>query len=219
MPWGRLDDKANGSPKLLALSDAAWRMWGCALIYCQAQLTDGFIPEHAIHTFGVRAKDKTKVAEELCAEQVPGRSPLWGRAPGGFQVHDYLQWNDSRVEVIEKRDRDRKRKGFRDDSARNPRGIRSGSDRPTTTTTPQEQKSTGAARRPVENRAPTEGTFALYCVIAKEARAQSRTEDQSDAISNITEIFKTLCARRDLTYSGDLAAAAIAAVMTERGAA
>lgn len=26
MPWGRLDDQANGNAKLLALSDADWRM-------------------------------------------------------------------------------------------------------------------------------------------------------------------------------------------------
>lgn len=99
MPWGRLDDRANGDAKLLALSDAAWRMWGCGLIYCQFNLTDGFIPEHAIHTFGVRAKNKDVVADELCRTLVPGKGPLWHRVEGGFQVHDFLDWNDSREKV------------------------------------------------------------------------------------------------------------------------
>jgi hypothetical protein len=99
MPWGRLDDRANGDAKLLALSDAAWRMWGCGLIYCQYNLTDGFIPEHAIHTFGVRAKNKEAVADELCRSLVPGKGPLWHRVADGYQVHDFLEWNDSKEKV------------------------------------------------------------------------------------------------------------------------
>lgn len=80
-------------------------------------------------------------------------------------------------------------------------------------------KSTGAARRPVENREPEVGSFALYCVIASEARQHSIDVDRSESISNITEIFKTLCAQRRLAYTSDIAARAIAAVMTKTGAA
>jgi len=109
MPWGRLDDQANGNAKLLALSDAAWRMWGCGLIYCQANLTDGFIPDHAIHTFGVRERNKEKVAAELCASLVPGRGALWHKVDGGYQVHDYLDWNEARDKVMADRNRARKR--------------------------------------------------------------------------------------------------------------
>jgi len=109
MAWGRLHDQANANAKLLALSDSAWRMWGCGLIYCQCNLTDGFIPEHAIHTFGVRAKSKEAVAKELCAQLVPGKGPLWRRVDGGFQVHDYLDWNDSRDDVLAGRQRARER--------------------------------------------------------------------------------------------------------------
>ena len=122
MAWGRLDDQANGNPKLLALSDAAWRMWGCALIYCQAQLTDGFIPASAIHTFGVKARDKEKVAAELCAVQVRGQAPLWTRVEGGYQSHDYLEWNDGREAVLAKRSKERKRWGLRAESSRSARG-------------------------------------------------------------------------------------------------
>jgi hypothetical protein len=134
MPWGRLDDKANGNPKLLALSDAAWRMWGCALIYCQSQLTDGFVPSDAIHTFGVKARNKDEVADELCQVKVPGRKPLWMKAAGGYVVNDYLDWNDSRESVVEKREKDRKRKGYKPDSARNGNGTKPESFCSTTTT-------------------------------------------------------------------------------------
>lgn len=103
MPWGRLDDKANGNAKLLALSDSAWRMWGCGLIYCQNNLTDGFIPSFAIDAFGVRAKNKQAVADELCRSLVPGKGPLWHKVDSGYQVHDYLDWNDSRESVEKQR--------------------------------------------------------------------------------------------------------------------
>jgi len=109
MPWGRLDDQANGNAKLLALSDAAWRMWGCGLIYCQANLTDGFIPDHAIQTFGVRARNKAHVVSELLATSVPGKSSLWHTVTGGYQVHDYLDWNDARAIVLEEREKARQR--------------------------------------------------------------------------------------------------------------
>lgn len=218
MPWGRLDDQANGNPKLLALSDPAYRMWACALIYCQAQLTDGFVPEHAIHTFGVRARNKEAVADELCRALAPGKGPLWAKVEGGYQLHDYLDWNDSREEVESKRKRDRNRKGFRSDSTRNPRGIAKDSDRPTPLPL-EELKSTGAPRRPVENREPTEGTFGFYCVIAAEALKESIVIDNTDSVGNVTEVFKTLCAKRAVAYNGDIAARAIAAVMTKAGVA
>jgi hypothetical protein len=214
MPWGRLDDQANGSPKLLALSDPAWRMWGCALIYCQAQLTDGFVPQAAIHTFGVRAKDKEKVADELCLAIVPGKGPMWHKVAGGYQIHDYLDWNDSRNEVLAKREKDRKRKGFRAPSERNPSGIHAASDRPTPTPTPTEEKSTGATRRPVEKVVEiSEGTHGLYCVIAEEALKVSIEQDGTDSLGNVAEIFKTLCGQRRLSYDGDIQTKAINAVL------
>lgn len=225
MPWGRLDDQANGNPKLLALSDAAWRMWGCAVIYCQAQLTDGFVPSHAIHTFGVRARDKEKVADELCAAQVYGRAPLWSKVEGGYQFHDYLQWNDSKEEVLTKRERDRKRKGFRSDSEAGPRGIRAESAGtaagiPAPHSTPHQKehtKSTGAARRPVHKAVEISiGSFALYCVIAEEALETSLREDHSDNLGNVQEIFKSLCATRHLAYDGELTVKALDAVLANR---
>lgn len=151
MPWGRLDDQANGNAKLLALSDSAYRMWACGLIYCQANLTDGFIPGHAIHSFGVRAYDKPAVVKQLCARLVPGKSPLWHKVRGGYQVHDYLDWNDARDKIIKERqaakdrvDRFRKRQN---NGARNPDGnaLQTQNEHLSTTTTTgvsKEQKHT-----------------------------------------------------------------------------
>ncbi len=94
MPWGRLDDKANANPKLRLLSDAAWRMWGCGLIYCQDNLTDGFIPEGMVYEFGVKARNIPAIVQELLGVKIPGKGPLWHRDTGGYRVHDYHDWND-----------------------------------------------------------------------------------------------------------------------------
>jgi hypothetical protein len=103
MPFGRLHEEAAGDSKLLALSDAAWRMWGMGLIYCQKNLTDGFIPAGAIFLWGIRAKHPHRIAEELCTPQVPGKEALWEHAADGYQVHDYLDWNDSKIEILKMR--------------------------------------------------------------------------------------------------------------------
>lgn len=79
------------------------------MIYCQANLTDGFIPAHAIESFGVRARNKSTVADELCRALVPGKGPLWHRVDDGFQIHDYLEWNDSREEILKERERTKNR--------------------------------------------------------------------------------------------------------------
>ncbi len=107
MTWGRLDDRANGHAKLLALTDPGWRLWGAGLIYCNANLTNGQIPEYAIATFGVRKRPLRAVIDELCSVLIPGKGPLWhrpgeGQAAGkpGYQVHDYLVWNPTAEKVI-----------------------------------------------------------------------------------------------------------------------
>jgi len=70
--------------------------------------------------------------------------------------------------------------------------------------------------RPVENskpQNPNQGTVRLYRKIAHEARERSRTIDQSEAISNVAEHFKLLCAQRRLDYDAQIASEAIEAVM------
>lgn len=73
------------------------------------------------------------------------------------------------------------------------------------------EKSTGAARRTLRSVENTDGTYALYCVIAKEARTKSLQDDGTESIANVAAIFKQLCADRHLTYDGDEAARAIEA--------
>jgi len=108
MAWGRLHDRALGNVKLLKLSDGAWRMWGCALIHCQDNLTDGFVDAEVIETFRVRA-NRAAVIRELTLSRVTGKAPLWKVVRGGYQIHDYLDWNPSAASIRKSRERNANR--------------------------------------------------------------------------------------------------------------
>lgn len=222
MAWARLDDQANGNGKLLALSNAAWRLWGCGLIYCQANLTDGFIPDHAIETFGVRFRDRRErrnAVEELQKSLVPGKGPLWHRVDGGFQVHDYLDWNDSREEILKARAQgkarlDRFRNRLAEDRAakeraangvgnafqlpfETPHDTRAERSSTTTTTTDQEESAAPAARhRPVELVENPKVLGKIAHTVADEIDAGTRPAvDRWEAI-------KDLAAKAGIRYDG-----------------
>jgi len=79
-------------PKVVGLSDKAFRLWVWGLSYSQQHLTDGLLVQAAIPSRLARAKD------DLIRVQ------LWDRHIAGFLIHDYLDWNDSRDTVLKKRD-------------------------------------------------------------------------------------------------------------------
>lgn len=83
---------------LAAGPEASW-LWVCGLSYCQDGLTDGFIPDSAIEYLGV------KRARMLARLLVSAR--LWETAPGGWQMHDYLDHNKAAEEVRQIRKRRR----------------------------------------------------------------------------------------------------------------
>lgn len=98
MAWVRLDDAAMTHPKVIGLSDRAFRLWVWGLAYCQQHLTDGYIPAKAVQTSASRVAAQLVEARLWCVLE-----------SGGWQVHDYTDWNDSRDEVNEKRSRARER--------------------------------------------------------------------------------------------------------------
>lgn len=94
MAWVRIHDAALSHPKIVGLVD--WKnpfcLWVWGLSYCQTHLTDGVIPAAAIPN---RLAERTAVKLVLLN--------LWEAQDGGFKVHDYLEWNDSRDSVLRKR--------------------------------------------------------------------------------------------------------------------
>lgn len=85
MTWVRIDDKMPDHPKVAGLSLRAFKTHVSGICYCSRYLTDGIIPAGAAKTFSTK-----KVLRELLD------ADLWHEHPEGFEVNDYLDYNQSR---------------------------------------------------------------------------------------------------------------------------
>ena len=100
MVWVKLDDGLADHPKVLGLSDTAFRLYVTALCYSARYLTDGMVP-------GAFASNAVTNALDL--DQSPIRelldAGLWLSVGNDYEIHDFLAYNPSREDV----EHDRKR--------------------------------------------------------------------------------------------------------------
>lgn len=90
MTWTRLDDGFPSHPKVMGLTDGGFRALVTGLCYSNQHLTDGFVPNGVV---------KTRYAVELCAKHI------WALdTRGGYAIHDFLEYNPSKTEVVAERD-------------------------------------------------------------------------------------------------------------------
>lgn len=99
MPWANLDDQFPKHPKVVGLSDSAFRLHVSGICYCAQYLTDGLIDAKAIPL--LVPKFQRKALDQLIDRGM--WIPLMDGA--AYEVHDYLQWNRSREEVMAERER------------------------------------------------------------------------------------------------------------------
>lgn len=108
-------------PKHWPLSDGAFRLWFAGLCWSKENLTDGYIPENMLP---VLHRDALKLVKELTTPQVRGKSPLWEGTEGGYQMHDYEDWQDVKSDVQSTRKRwrqnKRKQRAKKAEAAKNP---------------------------------------------------------------------------------------------------
>ena len=100
MAWFKLDDSTYDHPKMLPLSDAAFRLWVRAGIWSAKHLTDGYISDQVLVVLQARPKN----VDELIAAK------LWHTERDGVRFHDWHHYQPSRAEVEEKRRREREKK-------------------------------------------------------------------------------------------------------------
>lgn len=81
----RMDDGYPDHPKVIGLSDRAFRLHVRLMCYASKHLTDGFIPK--------AVASKPRVVQEL----LDGR--LIEPANGGWRLHDYHDWNPTAEKV------------------------------------------------------------------------------------------------------------------------
>jgi len=108
----RLDTGWHANAKVIALPWQGIALHAWSISYCDAQLTDGFIPEGAWWSKrGVLVGVKALVA-----------AGLWEPTEGGYELHDYTDYNRTKAQVIAQREEDRVRKESGRTNGRNPAG-------------------------------------------------------------------------------------------------
>jgi hypothetical protein len=136
--WFKVHDQIPFDKKFRACSSAAVGLWVYAGARSSALLDDGFVPDwfpQSVH----RAGDPDAAA--LAVELVD--AGLWEICDGGWQMHDYSDWNTTkadRMEALEKKRAWMAKKRWRAEVAALPedyRPQRTSEEKPTRTVRPR----------------------------------------------------------------------------------
>jgi len=109
--WSKLDDALIDHRKIYAAGRVigkngpviALGFYTLGLLWSNKHLTDGFLPEDVILQFG-HAENPRSIADALV------KAELLEKCPGGFQIHDFDEYNPIAKTIKTKRRRDRLRK-------------------------------------------------------------------------------------------------------------
>jgi hypothetical protein len=99
MPWFKLDDRVHCHPKTLAAGDEAFGVFCRLGSYASQHGTNGFISDDAAKSI----TRKQRVLDRLV------QVGFLERVDGGYQIHDFLDWNPSAEKVRQERDSARQR--------------------------------------------------------------------------------------------------------------
>lgn len=86
--WFKIDDGFHNHPKILAAGNTAAGLWCRLGAYAAQHSTNGFVPLLTSRNYG-----SDRILSKLVA------CGLLERVPGGYMIHDYLDWNPSREQV------------------------------------------------------------------------------------------------------------------------
>lgn len=104
MTWFKLDDKSAFHTKVVRAGNEAWGAVCRAGAWSSDQGTDGFVPDEIASMIA-----QARVWRKAENSGGPGRAGLVERVEGGWQIHDFLDWNPSAKQVVERRETTRKR--------------------------------------------------------------------------------------------------------------
>ena len=184
MTWVRTEDAMPLHPKILVLSDGAFRLWSNGLHHANRAVTDGRINKALVASLNHHGRWTPKQLAGFVSELVPG---LWIDGGDHYQIHDYAKHQaealKGRVERKRELDREKqKQKRQRDEeklrvSLGMSPGDKAGDE------VPVSRRETSVPSRPVPI-SPTESTRAPAQVpkhIANFAASFDRAEATADA--------------------------------------
>lgn len=101
MTWLRIEDGFVEHPKVIDLSDRAFRLHMAALCHCARNLTDGFLSERALRVTCALTSASRKHVVEL------RDVGLWLQLETGWEIKDFLDYNPDAQTVKELREKRR----------------------------------------------------------------------------------------------------------------
>jgi hypothetical protein len=105
MVWFRVDDTFYGHPKAAGISNDSLATWTRAGNWSGWQLTDGAVPASMIEALAGDAADPLAVVRDLVDRR------LWEvDGDGGWQFHDWAEYNPTREQVLARRKKDAARR-------------------------------------------------------------------------------------------------------------
>lgn len=105
--WVRVDDQLHSHPKVRAAwiaCDASLGLHLLALSYAGCFLTDGLVSEAFVALNLPQAGRRRKAITALVD------AGLWHPVEGGWHIHDFLNYNESRDKILSRRAADSRRK-------------------------------------------------------------------------------------------------------------
>jgi hypothetical protein len=205
--WVRWDDDFYDHPKWIKAGPLGIALGSVSTAWCNRNLTDGFVPAAKVPTLisfdgiedGGQQVTPAGIAERLV------EVGLWNAVPGGYEIHDYLDRQPSKAEVLEKREKERQRWERRSSANSNAPPPRSGdgvhhnsSKTPSATQTqPQDEidKSISRSRRKSLTKLPDD--FEIIDAMRLWAKAKTPTVD----IDYETEKFTTSAQAHERRYA------------------
>ena len=95
MAWTRIDDKFLMNPKVQSAGAYGMALYLAGLIYANTNLTDGFIVESMLPVLcGMAYQTPSKGMAQVLVNL-----NLWEKVEGGYQIHDFLEFNKSREQI------------------------------------------------------------------------------------------------------------------------
>lgn len=126
MGWGRLDDDYATHPKIVAVGPLAMALDVAAICYSNRHLTDGFVPAGVVPmlinvsgllndadplTGGRRNRIGITVEVRDLVDRLTSEG-VWEHADGGYLIHDFLEFNKARKDVLAERESNAQRQAL-----------------------------------------------------------------------------------------------------------
>jgi len=111
-PMVHLDARLISHPKMQRAGELlgefgiarAFTLFAVSIGYAREYLTDGKVPDTFVKNYP--GDPKAKLVARVLSDR---RVKLWHRTKGGYQIHDYLDWNRQAADVKEVREKERLR--------------------------------------------------------------------------------------------------------------